>query len=61
MARLSKLLVGVDVNNPDPELFKFALDICHSYDATMVLSSFIAPIDINIMSDSSFLKLSLIL
>lgn len=54
MATLSKLLVGVDVNNPDPEMFKFALDICQSFDATMVLSSFIAPIDINIMSDSYF-------
>ena len=54
MATLSKLLVGIDVNNPDPDMFQFALDICDSYDATMVLAAFIAPIDINIMSDSYF-------
>ena len=54
MAAFPKLLVGVDINNPDIEMFKFLIDMCRNYDATMVLAAFIPPIDINIMSDSYF-------
>ena len=53
MSTLSKLLVGIDVNNPDPDVFQFACWYLDSYDATMVLAAFIT-IDINIMSDSYF-------
>ena len=54
MTSLLKLLVGVDVSKPDNEMFNFCLDICSKYNATLVLASFIAPIDVNILSDSYF-------
>ena len=54
MTTLLKLLVGVDVSKPDNEMFNFCLDICSKYNATLVLASFIAPIDVNILSDSYF-------